>query len=94
MTEKLTILHLNDLHSHFESYPKIKRYLQEFPKSDEEVIRVDVGDSIDRWHPMTDITIHAHETSHMASKTGDKEWIEKSCFRWSQFFKKRKCQRI
>lgn len=56
MTEKLTILHLNDLHSHFESYPKIKRYLQEFPKSDEEVIRVDVGDNIDRWHPMTDIT--------------------------------------
>lgn len=28
MTEKLTILHLNDWHSHFENYPKIKRFFK------------------------------------------------------------------
>lgn len=28
-------------------------------------------------HELEDIMIHAHETSHMASKPGDKEWIEK-----------------
>ncbi|WP_288940184.1 bifunctional UDP-sugar hydrolase/5'-nucleotidase, partial [uncultured Streptococcus sp.] len=55
MTEKLTILHLNDWHSHFETYPKIKRYFQEYPETDE-VIRLDIGDNIDRWHPMTDIS--------------------------------------
>ncbi len=55
MTEKLTILHLNDWHSHFETYPKIKRFFQDYPK-ESEVIRVDVGDNIDRWHPMTDVT--------------------------------------
>lgn len=55
MIEKLTILHLNDWHSHFETYPKIKRFFQDYPK-ESEVIRVDVGDNIDRWHPMTDVT--------------------------------------
>lgn len=55
MIEKLTILHLNDWHSHFENYPKIKRFFQEYPETNE-VIRLDIGDNIDRWHPMTDIS--------------------------------------
>ena len=55
MIEKLTILHLHDWHSHFENYPKIKRFFQEYPETNE-VIRLDIGDNIDRWHPMTDIS--------------------------------------
>lgn len=47
MIEKLTILHLNDWHSHFENYPKIKRFFQEYPETNE-VIRLDIGDNIDR----------------------------------------------
>ena len=56
MTEKLTILHLNDWHSHFETYPKLKRFFQDYADQDAEVIKIDVGDNIDRWHPMTDAT--------------------------------------
>lgn len=56
MIEKLTILHLNDWHSHFETYPKLKRFFQGYSALDAEVIKVDLGDNIDRWHPMTDAT--------------------------------------
>ena len=56
MTEKLTILHLNDWHSHFETYPKLKRFFQDYADQDAEVIKIDVGDNIERWHPMTDAT--------------------------------------
>ena len=56
MIEKLTILHLNDWHSHFETYPKLKRFFQGYSKQNSEIIKVDVGDNIDRWHPMTDAT--------------------------------------
>ena len=28
MKESLRILHINDLHSHFEAYPKIKRFFE------------------------------------------------------------------
>lgn len=55
MTEKLTILHLNDWHSHFENYPKNQTFFQEYSETNE-VIRLDIGDNIDRWHPMTDIS--------------------------------------
>ncbi|VUX04312.1 Uncharacterised protein [Streptococcus pasteurianus] len=44
MTEKLTILHLNDWHSHFETYPKLKRFFQDYADQDAEVIKIDVGD--------------------------------------------------
>lgn len=28
MSEHIRLLHINDLHSHFEAYPKIKRFLR------------------------------------------------------------------
>ncbi|MGL6206438.1 MAG: bifunctional metallophosphatase/5'-nucleotidase [Lactobacillus panisapium] len=56
--EKLRILHTNDLHSHFEHFPKIGRYLHEAQKdqSVDQVFTFDAGDFMDRSHPLTDAT--------------------------------------
>lgn len=54
--EKISILHTNDLHSHFENWPKIRRFLHEKQASLPEVITVDLGDFADRWHPLTEAT--------------------------------------
>lgn len=56
MIEKITILHINDWHSHFETFPKIKRFFKTFDNPNHEVIKMDIGDNIDRWHPMTEAT--------------------------------------
>lgn len=56
--EYLRILHTNDLHSHFESFPKIGRYfnrVQADPQADQ-VFTFDAGDFMDRSHPLTDAT--------------------------------------
>lgn len=54
--EKIRILHTNDLHSHFENWPKIRRFIQERQKAlaGESVITIDLGDFSDRWHPLTE----------------------------------------
>lgn len=58
--EKIAILHTNDLHSHFENWPRIKRYLicekQKLEKEGYFVITVDLGDALDRADPLTDAT--------------------------------------
>ena len=57
--EKLTILHTNDLHSHLENWPKIRRYLDSRRQALQEssgVLTVDLGDFVDRWHPLTEAT--------------------------------------
>lgn len=60
MDEKITILHTNDFHSHFENWPKVRRYLQKTKKELEDqgqtVITVDLGDAMDRVHPLTEAT--------------------------------------
>ncbi|WP_283678658.1 bifunctional metallophosphatase/5'-nucleotidase [Lentilactobacillus sp. Marseille-Q4993] len=61
MTEKITILHTNDIHSHFENWPKIRRFLlaqkEQLEKQDDSsVITVDLGDALDRAHPLTEVT--------------------------------------
>lgn len=56
--EKLRILHTNDLHSHFEQFPKIGRYLKkaQADTSVDEVLTFDAGDFMDRSHPLSDAT--------------------------------------
>ena len=56
--EKLRILHTNDLHSHFENFPKIGRYLKKAQqdKTVDQVLTFDAGDFMDRSHPLTDAT--------------------------------------
>lgn len=56
--EKLRIVHTNDLHSHFEQFPKIKRYLHQAQndKSVDQTLTFDAGDFMDRSHPLSDAT--------------------------------------
>ncbi|MTD41671.1 bifunctional metallophosphatase/5'-nucleotidase [Erwinia sp. CPCC 100877] len=58
--EEIVILHTNDLHSHLENWPKIRRYLkkqkQQYLQENKTVLTVDLGDFIDRWHPLTEAT--------------------------------------
>ncbi|WEV60458.1 metallophosphatase [Streptococcaceae bacterium ESL0729] len=52
--EQIKILHINDLHSHFEKIPKIERFFRE--NSDDLTLAFDIGDNVDRSHPLTEAT--------------------------------------
>ena len=53
----LKILHLNDLHSHFENYPKIKRFFTDKSAGFSDVLRFDIGDNVDRSHALSEATL-------------------------------------
>lgn len=59
--ERITILHTNDLHSHFENWPRIRRYLattrQQAEQAGDTVYTFDLGDNIDRVHPVSEATV-------------------------------------
>lgn len=58
--EEIVIFHTNDLHSHLENWPKIRRHLlsqkRAYEQSGKTVLTLDLGDFIDRWHPLTEAT--------------------------------------
>ncbi len=58
--EQVTILHTNDLHSHFENWPRIQRYLlaerAQRRRAGSHVVTVDLGDAVDRAHPLSEAT--------------------------------------
>ncbi|WP_125568912.1 bifunctional metallophosphatase/5'-nucleotidase [Companilactobacillus insicii] len=56
--ETIKIMHTNDLHSHFENFPKIKRYIDDSRKNNEsdEFLLFDIGDAMDRAHPLSEAT--------------------------------------
>ncbi len=58
--EEIVILHTNDLHSHFEKWPRIRRYLLaekgRLEALGKTVITLDLGDFSDRVHPLTEAT--------------------------------------
>lgn len=60
MVEKITILHTNDMHSHFENWPKIRRYLltqkEALTSANSSVLTFDIGDAMDRVHPLSEAT--------------------------------------
>lgn len=60
MMDKVAILHTNDLHSHFENWPKIRRFMKLRTKQLEDkgyrVFKVDDGDAIDRSNALTEAT--------------------------------------
>ncbi|WP_137606396.1 bifunctional metallophosphatase/5'-nucleotidase [Lactiplantibacillus daoliensis] len=60
MSEQITILHTNDNHSHFENWPRIRRYLadqRQFQQAaGHTVLTVDLGDAVDRAHPLSEAT--------------------------------------
>lgn len=56
--EKLRIIHTNDLHSHFEQFPKIKRFINQaqHDESVDQTLTFDAGDFMDSSHPLSDAT--------------------------------------
>ncbi len=58
--ETIHIYHTNDLHSHFEQWPRIDSFLQEqkhnHKEAGDEVFLFDIGDHVDRFHPFSDGT--------------------------------------
>lgn len=60
MLQTIHVYHTNDLHSHFENWPKISHYLLErksfHTKKNEEMLLLDIGDHVDRSHPLTEAT--------------------------------------
>lgn len=58
--ELVHIYHTNDIHSHFENWPKIQAYLTTQQKRhhllNENVLTFDIGDACDRVHPLTEAT--------------------------------------
>ncbi|MBM7648559.1 2',3'-cyclic-nucleotide 2'-phosphodiesterase (5'-nucleotidase family) [Bacillus ectoiniformans] len=61
MKETIHIYHTNDLHSHFENWPRIHQFLQDrkvtHTEAGEDVLVVDLGDHVDRAHPYTEGTL-------------------------------------
>ena len=61
MSEIIHLYHTNDLHSHFENWPRIDEFLKErkelHQETGEEAIILDIGDHVDRWHPFTEGTM-------------------------------------
>jgi 5'-nucleotidase len=59
--ETIHIYHTNDLHSHFEHWPRIHSFLNErkrwHTEAGDEVFLFDIGDYVDRFHPLSDATM-------------------------------------
>lgn len=60
MSEEIQIIHTNDLHSHFENFPKIERFIQQqriaAKQAGQTMLLFDLGDASDRQHPLTEAT--------------------------------------
>lgn len=59
--EVVHIYHTNDIHSHFKDWPRIVTLLKQRKKwhksVGDEVLIFDIGDHMDRWHPLSDATL-------------------------------------
>lgn len=56
-TETIHLMHTNDMHSHFENWPRIQRFLLEKQQNYTQSYTFDIGDAIDRLNPLTDATM-------------------------------------
>lgn len=61
MKETIHIYHTNDLHSHFENWSRIREFLKKRKQwhldEGEPVYLFDIGDHVDRWHPLSEATL-------------------------------------
>ncbi|MFK4567049.1 bifunctional metallophosphatase/5'-nucleotidase [Enterococcus sp. UD-01] len=97
--EEIVILHTNDLHSHLENWPKIRRYLknqkQQYTQENKTVITVDLGDFVDRWHPLTEATdgqanvALMNEIGYDAATIGNNEGVGNSKEQLNHLYDKR-----
>lgn len=86
--ERVHIYHTNDIHSHFENWPRISAYLREESKrleqENETVFLFDIGDACDRVHPLTEATdgkaniLLLNEVKYDAVTIGNNEGIGSS----------------
>lgn len=86
--ERVHIYHTNDIHSHFENWPRISAYLREESKrleqENETVFSFDIGDACDRVHPLTEATdgtaniLLLNEVGYDAVTIGNNEGIGSS----------------
>lgn len=60
MYKDIHIYHINDLHSHFKNWPQTQRFMNEqkhfHEEKGEDVLFFDLGDFMDRSHPLTEAT--------------------------------------
>lgn len=54
--ELIHFYHINDIHSKFEKWPRIHRFIQQKKAEQENVFVFDIGDHVDRVHPYTEAT--------------------------------------
>ncbi|MGY3766451.1 bifunctional metallophosphatase/5'-nucleotidase [Vagococcus vulneris] len=58
--QQIRFIHTNDIHSHFENWPRIRRFIKQQQKDAVQKgvdhITLDIGDFMDRQHPLTDYT--------------------------------------
>jgi len=83
--ETIHIYHTNDVHSHFENWPRISQFLknekERLKNSGEEVFLFDIGDFVDRWHPFTEATrgkgnvAMLNECQYTAATIGNNEGV-------------------
>ncbi|MCW0952548.1 bifunctional metallophosphatase/5'-nucleotidase [Weissella ceti] len=61
MGDKVQLLHTNDMHSHLERWPRIRRFLKASRSNANRAgmtsYTFDIGDALDREHPLTDATM-------------------------------------
>lgn len=73
MVEIIHIYHTNDLHSHFEHWPRIVSFLQTRKKwhneAGEDFFLFDIGDHADRSHPLTEAT-NGQENTRLLNEAG------------------------
>ena len=73
MEEVIHIYHINDLHSHFEHWPRIQSFLQERKRwhneAGDDFFLFDIGDHADRWHPLTEAT-NGQENVRLLNEVG------------------------
>ena len=54
----IKIFHTNDVHSTFDNYTRITSYIQDMKQAyGKSMLYVDVGDHVDRSHPLTEATL-------------------------------------
>ncbi|MFD1708635.1 bifunctional metallophosphatase/5'-nucleotidase [Siminovitchia sediminis] len=85
MREKIHIYHTNDIHSHFDKWPRIRKFLKErraiHEAAGEDVFIFDIGDFVDRWHPFTEGTLGKgnvellNEVAYTAATIGNNEGL-------------------
>ena len=56
--EKIQIVHTNDLHSHFENFPRVSRFIEQTRQNStaDDFYLFDIGDAMDRAHPLSEAT--------------------------------------